>query len=150
MSRNDTKPAKLPAEQGEQQKVGPGHPPEKYQWQPGESGNPDGPPKHRTNLWVWFCKYMGLTDEAVAKLDRKKLTAAQQTALNLVQKAKSGEGCGAERMARYVVDREEGRAVERLVVGLDDFLTDDECDRIRDVVLRNHGDTDQQRDSQDR
>lgn len=76
--------------------VGPGNPPKEYRWKPGESGNPKGQPKHRTNLWTWFCKYMDLTDAELAKLDRKKLTAAQQTALKLAEKAKDGEGCGAE------------------------------------------------------
>ncbi|UCD51940.1 MAG: hypothetical protein JSW27_04740, partial [Phycisphaerales bacterium] len=74
------KRATFPVEQGERDKVGPGNPPKEYQFKPGESGNPKGPPRRRTNLWTWFCKYMGMTDTQLAKLDPKKLTAAQQTA----------------------------------------------------------------------
>jgi len=128
-------------------KPGYGNPPKEYQWQPGESGNPDGPPKHRTNLWLWFCSYMSLTDTEWAKLDKSKLTASQQTALMLVQKVKSGKGCGAERMARYVVDREEGKAVEHLIIGTENELSDEECEHIRELIVKNYGDSDQQPDS---
>jgi len=63
---------------GDGYKVGPGKPPKERQFKPGESGNPDGPPIHRTNLWVWFTKYMGMTADERAKVARAKLTAAQE------------------------------------------------------------------------
>ena len=119
-------------------KVGPGHPPREYQFKPGESGNPDGPPKHRTNLWVWFTKYMNMTADERDKVDRTTLTAAQETALKMVEKAIKGKGCGFERLARYIVDREEGKAAEHLVLDNGTDLSDDECDELRKLIQGKH------------
>jgi hypothetical protein len=96
--------------------VGPGNPPKEYQFQPGESGNPKGQPKHRTHLWTHICRYMELTDAELTKLDLSKLTAAQQTALTFVEKAKAGENCGAERLMRYAVDRDNGQTCQNQVI----------------------------------
>ena len=143
MSKTKARQRTVPVEQGEHDKVGPGNPPKEHRFKPGQSGNPNGPPRHRTNLWVWFCKYMDMTDAQLAKLDCKKLTQAQQTALTLVESAKSGDGCGAERMARYVVDREEGKPAEHLIIDKDNDLTDAECEQLRGLIRGNHGaDTD--------
>ncbi|MHC4681940.1 MAG: DUF5681 domain-containing protein [Planctomycetota bacterium] len=101
--RKASEPKKLPVKQRDYQ-VGDKKPPKEHQFKPGESGNPNGPPKHRTQLWTYFCKYMSLTDTELAKLDRSKLTQAQQTALKLVQNAKAGKYSGSERLARYVRD----------------------------------------------
>jgi hypothetical protein len=128
-------------------KPGYGKPPREYQWQPGESGNPKGQPKHRTHLWTYYCQYMSMTNAQRGKLDKSKLTAAQQTALKLVEQAVAGEDCGSERMARYVVDREEGRAVEHLIIGTEDILSDEECEQIRELIAKNYGGSDQQPDS---
>jgi len=134
------KTAKDPVQHGaDDAPVGPGNPPKEYRWKPGQSGNPKGQPKHRTNLWTWFTKYMAMTDAELAKLDQKELTAAQQTALNLVRKAQAGEGCGAERLARYIVDREEGKAVEHLIIGDESDLTDEECEQVRQLIRSNLG-----------
>ncbi len=122
-------------------KVGPGHPPREHCFKPGESGNPNGQPKHRTHLWTYFTQYMAMTDEQIAKLDTDKLTQAQQTALGLVERVKAGEKIGATCMARYIVDREEGKAVEHIVIGEGADLSDDECDQIRQLLLRNHADS---------
>ncbi len=119
-------------------KVGPGHPPKEHQFQPGQSGNPDGSPKHRTNLWVYFTKYMGMTADQRAAIDRSKLTAAQETALRMVEEAVKGHGCGFERLARYIVDREEGKAAEHLIISEEDALTDEECEQLRKVILERH------------
>ena len=119
-------------------KVGDKHPPMEYQFQPGQSGNPSGCPNRRTNLWVWFCKYMGLNDVELAKLDRSRLTQAQQTALKLVENAKKAKYSGSERLARHVFDREEGKPVEHLVIENENTLSDEECQEIRDVLLKNH------------
>lgn len=126
----------LAAEQREYQ-VGNKKPPKEHQFKPGESGNPEGPPLRRTNLWVWFCKYMSLTDAKLAKLNHSRLTQAQQTALRLVENARDGKYSGSERLARHVFDREEGRAVEHLVIENENTLTDEECDQIREVLARN-------------
>jgi hypothetical protein len=127
---------KLPAKQRDYE-VGNKKPPKERQFQPGESGNPAGPPVWRTQLWVWLCKFMALTDAKLAKLNRKKLTQAQQTALKLVENAKDGKYSGSERLARYMIDREEGKAVEHLVIENENTLTDEECEDIREVLLKN-------------
>ncbi len=121
-------------------KVGPGCPPKEHQFQPGESGPPDGPPRHRTNLWVYFTGYMGMTSEQRARIDRDKLTAAQATALKMVEKAVEGKGCDFERLARYIVDREEGKAAEHIIISEEDTLTDAECEELKKLILRQHGD----------
>jgi hypothetical protein len=79
---------------------------------------------------------MASTDAELEKLDRDKLTQAQQTALKLVENAKDGKHSGSERLARHVFDREEGRAVKHLVIENDRVLSDEECDNIREI-LRN-------------
>jgi hypothetical protein len=134
--KTTTKGKKLAAKQREYQ-VGNKKPPKEHQFKPGESGNPKGPPVRRTNLWVWFCKYMSLTDAKLAKLDRSKLTQAQQVALKLVENAKDGKYSGSERLARHVFDREEGKAVEHLVIENENTLTDEECEQIREALLKN-------------
>ena len=121
------------------QKVGYKNPPHEYDFKPGQSGNPKGPPKRRTQLWTYFCRYMNMTDAEVKKLDRKKLTQAQQTALRLVKNAKNGKYSGSERLARHVFDREEGKPTEYLVVGdNENTLSDDECDEIRKLLQKKH------------
>ena len=92
--------------------VGPGNPPKEHQFKPGESGNPKGQPRHRTHLWTHICKFSNMTDAELAKLDREKLTQAQQTALKIVEQGTSGDKPEWERMARYVVDRSQfGKAL---------------------------------------
>lgn len=116
-----------------------GRPPTEHQFKPGRSGNPNGPPRHRTNLWVHFTRYMALTDAEIAKLDTAALTQAQQTALGLVERIKAGEKTGTTRMARYIVDREEGKAVEHLVIDRNTDLSDEECEQLRELLRGNHG-----------
>ncbi|MHC4207328.1 MAG: DUF5681 domain-containing protein [Planctomycetota bacterium] len=137
MAKKTAKDKKLAVEQREY-KVGDKHPPKEYQFKPGQSGNPKGPPKRRCNLWVWFCKYMALTDSELEKLDRDKLTQAQQAALKLVENAKNGKYSGSERLARHVFDREEGKATEHLIIENENTLTDEECQQIREALLKNH------------
>jgi len=135
--RKTARPSELAVRQGEYE-VGNKKPPKEHQFKPGQSGNPKGAPIHRINLWPLFCKFMALTDTELAKLDSKKMTQAQQAALKLVQNMKKGKGSGSERLARHVFDREEGKAVEHLVIENDDVLTDDECEEIRELLLKNH------------
>ena len=130
------KDAEIPAKQGKSQ-VGYKKPPEEHQFQPGQSGNPAGPPVHRTQLWVWFCKYMNMTNGELAKLKPSEMTQAQQAALKLVRNMKQGKDSGSERLSRHIFDREQGRAVEHLVIENENTLTDEECEEIREVLLKN-------------
>ncbi len=132
----------------ESEKVGPGHPPKEYQFRPGQSGNPDGPPRHRTHLWLWICQYMRMTAEERAKVDRAKLTAAQETAFKIVEQAIEGKGAGSERLMRYCVDREEGKAVEHLVLDNGADLSDTECEQLRSLILKNQAGKPDGRDPQ--
>jgi len=132
----NTKPKKSVKKDAESN-VGYKRPPKEHQFPPGQSGNPNGPPKRKTQLWVWLCKYMDLNDAELVKLDRTKLTQAKQYALNLVENMKSGKGPESERFARHIFDREEGKAVEHIILGSDDTLTDEECDEVREELLRN-------------
>ena len=137
MAKKTMKSKVLPAKQGDYE-VGNKKPPQEHRFKPGQSGNPKGPPKHRINLWVWFCKYMEMTNAQLEKLDRETLTQAQQSALKLVENVRDGKHSGSERLALSVFDREEGRAVEHLVIEDDQMLSDSECDEIRNL-LKHHG-----------
>ena len=118
-------------------KVGYKKPPKEHQFKPGQTGNPHGAPVRRINLWPTFCKYMLTTDAELEKLDRNKLTQAQQAALATVENAKKGKYSGSERLARHVFDREEGKAVEHLIVENENTLTDEECAEIWEVLAKN-------------
>ena len=127
---------KLPAEQRDYE-VGNKKPPKEHQFKPGESGNPKGAPIRRINLWPTFCKFMASTDAELAKLDRSELTQAEQTALKLVENAKGGKYSGSERLARYVIDRDEGKAVKHMVVENAKVYTPEQYDAIRAMLRRN-------------
>lgn len=129
----------LPARQGEYE-VGNKKPPKEHQFKPGQSGNPKGPPVRRTNLWVWFCKFMEMTDAQLEKLNMDKLTQAQQAALKLAENIKNGKYSGSQRLARHVFDREEGKPTEHLIIGNENALTDEECEEIREELRKNHAD----------
>ena len=131
------KTEKIAVRQGKSE-IGYKAPPKEHQWESGQSGNPKGAPKHRVNLWVWFCKYSNMTDKQLEKIDKSKLTQAQQSALKLVQDMKDGKYSGSAKLARYVIDREEGKAVEHIMFGNDNTLTDDECEQVRKALLKNH------------
>jgi len=132
-------PDSLAARQGnDDYKVGPGCPPKEYQFKSGESGNPKGNVKHRTHLWEYFTKYMAMTADKREKIDRTRLTAAQETALMMVEKAVTGEGCRTEHLARYIIDREEGKAVEHLIIDDGADLSDEECEELRKLIQGDH------------
>ena len=135
----------IPAEQGiptesSKAEVGYCQPPEDSQFKPGQSGNPAGPPKRRTQLWVYINQFMEMTDPDLAKVDRETLTQAQKVALKLVENATQGKGCDSKRLARYCVDRDEGKASEHLVIDKDNDLSDEECEEIRAVLRKAYDD----------
>ena len=117
--------------------IGPGNPPKAYQFKPGESGNPKGQPKHRMHLWTYLCKYMAMTEAQLEALDKRKLKAAQRTALEVVMKAMNGEDCNSVRLMQYAVDRELGRAAQKVALeGQTPLLSPEECEAIRAKARR--------------
>jgi hypothetical protein len=80
---------------------------------------------------------MAMTIEEREKIDRTKLTAAQETALKMVEKAVKGRGCGFERLARYIVNREEGKAAEHVILDNGADLSHDECEKLRALLNEN-------------
>jgi len=139
VKKKAVKSKRIPAKQGDC-KVGDKNPPKEHQFKPGQSGNPAGPPVRRTQLWVWFCKYMNMTNGELVKLKTGQMTQAQHTALKLVRNMKRGKESGSERLAKHVFDREEGKAIEHLIIANENTLSDEECEDIREVLLRNHAD----------
>ena len=67
---------RTPAKQAKRLGKGGIAPPEDHQFKPGQSGNPAGPPKRRTQLWTYVCKYMEMTDAALVnhEWDHRKAT----------------------------------------------------------------------------
>jgi hypothetical protein len=122
----------------EDRQVGYGNPPKEYRFKPGESGNPHGQPRHRTNLWTYFTKYMGMTDAQIGRLNKDKLTQSQQVALNIVEKIKAGEKVGSTAFARYIVDREEGKAAEHLILDNSADLSHEQCEKLRMLLKESH------------
>ena len=75
-----------------------------------------------------------MTDAEFGKLDRKESTQAQLVAKKLVENAKDGKYSVSERLARHVFDREEGKAVEHLVIENENTLSDEECEQIKNLL----------------
>jgi len=128
--KNETK---IPAKQ--RKSAGYKKPPVSHQFRPGQSGNPSGPPVHRTQLWTYFCRFMAMTDAKIAKL--KKMTLSEQAALKLAKNAKLGKFSGSGRLMRYVVDRELGKPKEHVQIETADTLSDDECEVIKEILRKN-------------
>ena len=74
-------------------------------FKPGQSGNPNGAPKCKTNLYRYFCEYMDMTPAKLEKLDKSKLSMAQISALAMVKKVGKGEWP----QQREVIERDEGK-----------------------------------------
>ncbi len=117
--------------------TGYGSPPKECQFEPGQSGNPAGPPKARTQLWRYFCKYMDLTDKGLAKMKAKRLTQSQQAAVKLVEDMKAGNLPKSGKFAQYVVDRELGKPKEHVQLDTSSALSDAECESVRDILRQN-------------
>jgi hypothetical protein len=117
--------------------VGNKKPPKEHQWKPGESGNPAGPPKAKTQLHRYICIYLDMTDAELNKIVKTALTQAQRAAMKLVRALKSGKGIKSENFTRYLIDRDLGKPQENVKVTGDTPLTDAECDDIRKKLLKN-------------
>jgi len=114
--------------------VGNKRPPKEHQFKPGESGNPQGPPKRRVQLWTYICRYFALSELALEKLDARKLTCAQRWALRIVKSTQKQGFATMDRFARYVIDRDEGRPTEHLLMDEGNTLTDAQCEEIRALL----------------
>jgi len=117
-------------------KVGYGKPPKEHCFKKGESGNPNGPPKHRMQLWTYLCRYANMTDAEFDKLKKGKLMQSQQAAIKLIENLKEGKYSPSGKLARHIFDREEGRPTEHIIVGSDATLTDEECSEVRKALLK--------------
>ena len=62
-------------------------------------------------------KYSAMTDAEIAQVDLESLTQSEKAALAIVQDMAAGRHSGAEGLAKYIIDREEGRTPERVEVG---------------------------------
>ena len=143
MSKRRTQ--EFPAQQGNSAEsatgqVGYCQTPEDSQFKPGQSGNPNGSPKARTNLWKFINRFMAMTDPELAKVDREKLTQAQQVALKHVERARNDPASESERFVLYCIDRDEGKSSEHLVIDKDNDLSDEECEEIRAVLRKAYDD----------
>ena len=69
----------IPTQQG-QSEVGYCKPQKETQFKPGQSGNPAGSPKARTNLYKHMSKYSGMIDAELAQLDLESLTQSEKAA----------------------------------------------------------------------
>ena len=78
-------------------------------FEPGQSGNPKGPPKATTQLYRYFCLYMDMTEDKLGRLDKSKLTMSQLGALAMVNKIKEGSWP----QQREVIERDEGKVPQK-------------------------------------
>lgn len=130
---------KVPAAQGMRPKradVGYGKPPVEHQFQPGQSGNPAGAPKARTNLWPHFCSFEGMTEAEVRQVQQDKhqplaRRTAAKMALQYWRKGLIGVGLT---WSMYVVNRDEGRPTQHVPYDEPAALTPEECDEIRGLM----------------
>lgn len=113
--------------------VGYKKPPVEHQFKPGQSGNPAGPPKARSNLWRHLCTVMAMSPKEVAKFARRKdLTLAQLIAVKNVQQIRKGI-CRKDVAAivKIMIEHDEGKPAVDVHMTTEPPLTPEECDEIR-------------------
>jgi len=72
-------------------------------WKPGESGNPNGPPRAKIQLFRYICLYLEMTPAQLKRIDQNKLTMSQLAAIKTVMKmANQGEW----QRVKEMIDRE--------------------------------------------
>lgn len=79
-------------------------------WKKGQSGNPKGPPKAKTNLMWYIRQFANLTKQELNAIDTKGLTLSQIAALNYCKSLASGDF----KFIKELLDRELGKAPEHI------------------------------------
>lgn len=118
--------------------VGYGKPPVEHQWQPGQSGNPNGAPKARTNLWPTLCRMSELTEKELRDMlkpgRRKELKLVEIVAIkNLLQLREGVTRKGIPLLLKTIIERDEGKPAQTLHIDSPDTLSPEECEEIRRV-----------------
>lgn len=90
--------------------IGPGNPPAKNTFKPGQSGNPKGYPKGKPNAKTVIAYWLGQTEEIDNPLtgQRETITQLDAITLRLLQEARKGNVAA----FRELVDRTEGKPVQ--------------------------------------
>lgn len=137
--RPPAKREKHPAEQrpDAEYKVGYRCPPRQYQFQPGVSGNPAGPPKARTNLWPTLCRMMTLDDKQLRALQkrRKELKLVEIIAIKLAIQLRDGvPRRGIPLIIKHMIERDEGKPIQSIRLQEEDPLSHEECEAIREEL----------------
>ena len=117
--------------------VGYGKPPVEHQFAPGQSGNPAGSPRKKTQLWTYLCGWLELTPAELARVKRREaqLTIAQRTAIkHAEQLLKKGITGTAWLAVREIWNRDEGKPTEHVRFSGEEALTPEECDQIRQAM----------------
>jgi hypothetical protein len=131
--------SKIPAEQGLGPKsgsVGYGKPPVEHQFPPGVSGNPDGTPRSRSNLWRHFCRWLEMSPTQLAEAAKdKKLTMAERAAIKQVRQLVAKGLAGTAWLAtREAWNRDEGKPTEHVRIDQEQALSEEECEEIRRLM----------------
>ncbi len=133
---------KIPAKQGlgpKRTDVGYGKPPVEHQFAPGQSGNPAGAPRRRTQLWTYLCQWLELTPAELARVKKRgaDLTIAQRTAIkHAEQLLKKGITGTAWLAVREIWNRDEGKPTEHVRYEREEAMTPEQCEKIREVMRR--------------
>lgn len=130
---------KIPAKQGLKPKradVGYKRPPAEHRFQPGESGNPAGPPRRKTRLWDYLCRWLELTPAELKRAKRgKELTVAQKTAIKHAEQLMRKGITGTAWLAvKEIWNRDEGKPMEHVRYEHEQALSHAECEQIREVM----------------
>ena len=90
-------------------------------WKPGQSGNPNGTPKARTHLYRYLCGYLGMTKAQLMEVaaHEEHLTLSQIAALKMAQRVSNGDW----KPILEIINRDEGKVVERVAVQDDSAMT---------------------------
>lgn len=117
-------------------------PPAEYQFQPGRSGNPGGRPQAKTHIWSYLTAVLAMTAAELARHARKtNLCLAERIAIRIARQVHEQAGeIPAARITEVIaewIDRDEGRATERIRYEHDEGLSVEECEEIRQSLAQN-------------